>query len=126
MGVVGSSGANMYHYSVGPGWLRDDYSNVSITDLGKGKATGPSPWPTIQVSSVALDEILSGSLSDETLKYLESLKARVEPYNSWEKFLDRLRKLAEARGPNKNITKAPVIYPWQEGYVEPSVTSEVV
>jgi hypothetical protein len=98
-----------------------------MTDLGKGaKATGPSPWPTIQISGVALDEILSGSVSDETLKYLESLKARVEPYNSWENFLDRLRKLALARGPSENISQDPVVYPWQEGYVEPSAAGTVV
>ena len=127
MGTIGSAGGNMYHYAVGPGFLRDSYKNVSMTDLGKGaKATGPSPWPTIQISGVALDEILSGSVSDETLKYLESLKARVEPYNSWENFLDRLRKLALARGPSENISQDPVVYPWQEGYVEPSAAGTVV
>jgi hypothetical protein len=117
----------MYHYAVGPGFLRDSYKNVSMTELGKGaKATGPSPWPTIQISGVALDEVLSGSVSDETLKYLESLKARVEPYNSWENFLERIRKLALARGPSENISKDPVVYPWQQGYVEPSAAGTIV
>ena len=119
VGSMGMSSDDMYHYAVGPGFLRSDYKGVTIEQLQKTpSARGPMPWPTIQISSLALNEILSGTISAEVEKYLRVLKNRVNPYLSYEDFIERLRKLAEAKAQSRAGSEQESKWLWQveEGY----------
>jgi hypothetical protein len=61
---------------------------------------------------------LSGTISAEVEKYLRVLKNRVNPYLSYEDFIERLRKLAEAKAQSRAGSEQESKWLWQveEGY----------
>lgn len=92
------AGQDPWIHVASTGFLRDDYTGVSLRQIARGAAASTiEPWPNIVVSGVALGEIMSGELSEETIDYLKKLHEKADPYASFESFLARLRELAMAR-----------------------------
>ena len=71
------------------------------------------PWPVIQISALALNEIASGTISAEVEQYLRALKSRVNPYLSYEDFLERLRDLAEAKAQARPESEEEFQWIWE-------------
>jgi hypothetical protein len=114
---VFTSGGKNWRHVVGPGYYRNDYRGVSLKEVisGLDRPQIPAQWPNLVVSRLALQEILSGKVSDSTVEYLKALHQKADPYNSYESFLDRLRVLAKTTYGDIAGNYVPQ-WPWEEGY----------
>ena len=114
---VFTAGGKNWRHVVGPGYYRNDYRGVSLKEVigGLDRPQIPAQWPNLVVSRLALQEILSGKVSDSTVTYLQALHQKADPYNSYESFLDRLRMLAKTTYGDMGGDYVPQ-WPWEEGY----------
>jgi|GEM_PF-3311105 len=126
---VGSTvtfGGENWRHSFAPSAALDSYKGVSISKIIQGleRPQTPGQWPTLEVSQLALEELLAGKVSDTTEEYLKKLHQRVASYSPYETFLKQLRDLA--RSVLGDITKEEDDWIWnREGASTDTVSPEM-
>jgi hypothetical protein len=119
VGSTVSLGQGMYRHSIGPGIYRDDYSGITLDELFKtARVQMPAAMRPLEISRLALDELLAGDVSPETEAYLKKLHEKVAAGITYDNFIKRILELAKAKfGVEPAITQN-IIWPWMEGYSE--------
>ena len=120
----GVSGGDTWTSPVGPGTWAGWTPGMTVAKVFAGAGgTGsvPRPWPRIRIPPDMMKEILSGSVSGGTTEYLEALRVQIEPFLTYEDFLERLRELGAAHGGEVTAGgEPPVEWPWLPGYEAPT------
>ena len=123
MGSTVTLGNKTMRHSLAPAYARSDYSRATLEQIIKGqrRPQRPSQWPALEVSRLALQELLAGNVSTRTTEYLQELHKKALPSRSYDEFLEYLMDLAKSViGPVEQTTSA-VVWPWVEAE---AVTSE--
>jgi hypothetical protein len=120
----GVSGGDTWTSPVGPGTWAGWVPGMTVERVFAGAGgTGsvPRPWPRIRIPPDMMKEILSGSVSGGTTEYLEALRVQIEPFLTYEDFLERLRELGAAHGGEVTAGGEPAVeWPWLPGYEAPT------
>jgi integrase len=120
----GVSGGDTWTSPVGPGTWAGWTPGMTVAKVFAGAGgTGsvPRPWPRIRIPPDMMKEILSGSVSGGTTEYLEALRVQIEPFLTYEDFLERLRELGAAHGGEVTAGGEPAVeWPWLPGYEAPT------
>ena len=117
IGSTVSLGQGMYRHSIGPGVYRDDYSGITLDELFKtSRVHMPAAMRPLEISRLALDELLAGDVSAETEAYLKKLHEKVAAGISYDNFIKRILDLAKAKFGVEPAVTQNIIWPWMEGY----------
>lgn len=125
-GATVTFGGENYRHSFAPTTSLDSYKGVSIEKLVKSlpRPVAVGQWPKLEVSQLALEELLTGKISDSTQEYLKKLHQKAAPYSPYETFLERLRELA--RSVLGDIAEESALWPWEEGYASVDTVSAAI